>query len=175
MLGKGTDFWRKFVRGALRYSWRRIVLNKAFTLIELLIVTAIVGTLGAIAIPLYTNYMDRTRDSQAMAEIGEMDSIVTRFRVERGIPPNSLGDVGLGGRLDPWGRAYGYQRIMGLTKAEMDAKAKTDRFLKPINSDFDLYSCGKDGSTTQNLNGASGRDDIVRANNGGFIGKAIDF
>ena len=175
MLGKGSGFRCQFLKGALRSGWRCLVLNKAFSLVELLIVVAIVATLGAIGVPLYTSYMDKARASQAIANIVDMESIITRFRLERGFPPNSLGDVGLAGRVDPWGRAYEYLRIEGLSKADMDAKARTDRFIKPINSDFDLYSKGKDGDTQQNLNGSKSHDDIVRANNGAFIGKASDF
>jgi general secretion pathway protein G len=145
------------------------------SLVELLIVLAIVAILGAIGVPLYTDYMNKARNSQAMAQISDMESIITRFRVEHGTVPANLGVVGLAGRVDPWGRPYEYVRIEGLTKAEMDAKARTDRFVIPINSDFDLYSKGKDGASSQNLNAASSRDDIVRASNGGFIGKASDF
>ena len=42
----------------------------------------------------------------------------------------------------------------------------------PINSDFDLYSMGPDGESSPPLTAKSSRDDIVRANNGNFIGTA---
>ena len=47
--------------------------------------------------------------------------------------------------------------------------------LNPVNSDFDLYSNGPDGVTQRNFGSGEGRDDIVRANNGGFIGVAEDY
>jgi hypothetical protein len=40
--------------------------------------------------------------------------------------------------------------------------------------DFDLYSVGKDGASSKQITGAKGRDDIIRAGNGGFIGLAKD-
>jgi general secretion pathway protein G len=45
----------------------------------------------------------------------------------------------------------------------------------PINTDFDLYSVGPDGNTQPPLTAPVSRDDIVRANDGRFIGKAEDY
>ena len=52
---------------------------------------------------------------------------------------------------------------------------RKDRFLVPINTDFDLYSMGADGASVGPLTSAVSRDDIVRANDGGFVGLASDF
>ncbi|MCP5251868.1 MAG: hypothetical protein H6939_09135 [Burkholderiales bacterium] len=45
----------------------------------------------------------------------------------------------------------------------------------PINSDYDLYSMGKDGASVSPLTAKASRDDIIRANNGRFIGRAADY
>jgi general secretion pathway protein G len=47
---------------------------------------------------------------------------------------------------------------------------RKDGRLNPLNTDFDLFSTGKDGDTTGPLNARASRDDVVRANNGAFIG-----
>jgi general secretion pathway protein G len=54
-------------------------------------------------------------------------------------------------------------------------KLRRDRNMNPINSDYDLYSMGKDGETSTQLNSTKGKDDIIRALNGEFVGLASDF
>ena len=46
--------------------------QKGFTLIELMIVVAIIGILAAIAIPQYQNYIAKSQVSRGMAEMGAM-------------------------------------------------------------------------------------------------------
>jgi general secretion pathway protein G len=45
----------------------------------------------------------------------------------------------------------------------------------PVNSTFDLYSLGPDGKSSPPFTAAPSQDDIVRANDGGFIGLASDY
>ncbi|NWF92941.1 MAG: prepilin-type N-terminal cleavage/methylation domain-containing protein [Syntrophaceae bacterium] len=145
------------------------------TLIELLVVVGIVGILAAAGVPVYRGYIEKARNNQAIVDITEMESVIVRFMVENQVPPNNLNQVGLGNRLDPWGRPYEYLRIQGVDKNEIKEKWRKDHFNVPVNTDFDLYSMGKDGKSESPFTAHHSRDDIVRANNGRFIGLAKDY
>jgi general secretion pathway protein G len=86
-----------------------------------------------------------------------------------------LDEVELTNRIDPWGNPYQYLVILGKKKSEVAGKWRKDRFLVPINSDFDLYSMGKDGKSQPPLTANASHDDIVRANNGEYIGEASKY
>ena len=77
--------------------------------------------------------------------------------------------------LDPWGRPYIYYRFPESHGQAPPSGARRDRFLVPVNSDYDLYSQGKDGQTSIPFTARASRDDVVRANDGGYIGLASGF
>ena len=54
-------------------------------------------------------------------------------------------------------------------------KPRKDRFLVPINSDYDLYSMGPDGKTNEPLTNPVSKDDIIRASDGAYVGVAENF
>ena len=63
-----------------------------------------------------------------------------------------------------------YLVIFGKKKNEVAGKWRKDRFLNPLNNDFDIYSMGRNEATKKPLTAKASWDDIVRANNGEFIG-----
>jgi general secretion pathway protein G len=150
---------------------RRRESNRGFTLIEVLLAITLLAVLGGIALPLYQGYRERVREHQAATEIAAMSAAVQRFQLERRELPGALEDAGLGGRLDPWGRPYRYYNV----EANGRGGARKDRRLNPLNTDFDLYSLGKDGRTRPQISQRDSEDDIIRASNGRFVGKAIDY
>ena len=143
-----------------------------FTVIELLIVLAIIATLTAIAIPSYINSRNKAKIAMAISDIKLIEKDIFEFCAESGQLPDSLSDLGLAQFSDPWGRPYQYLRIDGGTTPGLNGKRRRDKNANPVNSDFDLCSLGRDGSTTAQFSGKNARDDVVRANNGRFYGLA---
>ncbi len=127
---------------------------------------AIVGTLAAIAIPAYVSYVEKARVVHAVAEIKVIAQHLDAYDPENGLFPPSLVEVGRDGDRDPWGNPYVYTNLDGLPPGA----ARKDKFLVPLNSDYDLYSPGKDGKTQLALTAPVSRDDVIRANDGAFIG-----
>ena len=69
--------------------------QKGFTLIELMIVIAIVGILAAVALPAYQDYTVRARMSEPLALLGEAKINVTEYYVANGTLPSSAAQAGI--------------------------------------------------------------------------------
>ncbi|WP_340642186.1 pilin [Photobacterium damselae] len=80
--------------------------QKGFTLIELMIVVAIIGVLSAIAIPAYQDYVKR---SEAATALGTVRSLLTNIDLaeqEKGAFPDGaqgLADIGASATMNPLG------------------------------------------------------------------------
>ncbi len=146
--------------------------QRAFTLFELLIVVAIIGILAAVAWPSYQHYVNQARIAQAKAEIRIIESKLERYYAEQLRYPETLAHIGLGDMRDPWGNLYRYLRI---TPTTTRGQLRKDRNLVPINSDYDLYSMGRDGASVSPLTARPSRDDVIRASDGRFVGLAADY
>jgi type IV pilus assembly protein PilA len=67
-----------------------------FTLIELMIVVAIIGILAAIAIPQYSNYVARTQASEAFSLFAPVKLATALYYQENGKLPTSNAKAGVG-------------------------------------------------------------------------------
>lgn len=240
-----------------------------FTLLELMIVVAILSVIAAIGVPNYVSALRTARVGKAKHELRALATAVDQFRASNaGQLPLTLYQVGFGGKVDPWGLPFCYlnyadgtgdglawavaaglvdpsafttsggggggslpgaiglglllhwwpqgggyrptdlaavraraavieeQLGRALTSLEFDALVSSfastgrfeiylgvvaedtrrrDRYLLPLNTDYDLFSLGPDGRTSVSLSHAIAKDDVIRANNGGFFGVAADY
>jgi general secretion pathway protein G len=142
-----------------------------WTLVEMILALSIFATLLAIARPSVLEYVNQARIAKAIADIQAIQSDLAGPELLDGQLPATLAEIGWAGMVDPWGEPYEY---LVYTWANQNDQRK-DRFLKPINSSYDLYSKGEDGETQKQLNAPDSLDDIVRANDGAFIGLAAKF
>lgn len=151
-----------------------MVRSKGFGLLELVIVLVIAGLLATIAFPAYNSYTERARVARAIGDIGSLSLEIERFRLQNDDQiPASLDELTMDVPVDPWGRPYDYLNILGAGPGK--GGLRKDGALNPLNTDFDLYSRGKDGDSKGPLSAKASRDDIVRANNGAFIGLGEDY
>ncbi len=146
--------------------------ENGFSLVELLIIAAMLATLVSIAVPIYARALDSARMAHAVAEIQTLQKEIFVYDVQTGNLPLTLEDIDRERLTDPWGTPYEYLNFSGI---KGKGKMRKDRFLVPLNSRYDLYSKGPDGKSTPPLTAKASRDDIIRANDGSFVGPASEF
>lgn len=150
----------------------RLQSRRAFTLIEVLAALSIIGLLIGLAYPRLQEATNQARIARAIGDLRAMTIELNNLD----FPPTSLAAIGRLGKLDPWGRPYVYYKFPPRKSAKAAPPgARKDRFLVPINSYFDLYSVGKDGGSAVALTAKMSQDDIVVANDGGFVGLASKY
>lgn len=147
--------------------------GRGFTLIEMLITVAMLITLAAIGYPIYQSYLDRARNTAAISDISVLQLKIKVYEEDGGKIPDDLSDLGWN-QPDPWGNPYQYLNFANAGPS-WKGKARKDRFLVPLNSTYDLYSSGKDGQSKPPLTAKTSHDDIIRANDGAFVGLASMF
>jgi general secretion pathway protein G len=152
---------------ALRGRAARRRRHRGFTLVELILAVTIVGILGTLAIVGFQGYRDRIKLDQAVSDLVMLSVSIGEFKADNRRFPADLAEIGKDAMLDPWGHAYQY---VDHSDGSKTGQWRKDKNIHPINTDFDLCSMGKDGKSVAPLTANPSRDDIIRANDGAFVG-----
>jgi general secretion pathway protein G len=152
---------------ASRKARRRGALHFGFTLIEVMLTVTIAGILLTLIATMYQSYRNRVDVNRAVSDIMVISASVAEFNKEYDRFPLTLAEIGKDSMRDPWGAAYAY---VNHADASGRGSFRKDKNIVPINSDFDVWSNGKDGASAPALTANPSRDDVIRANDGGFFG-----
>lgn len=176
---KGFDVIYGFIPGGLEvfcYKWSgkpiRTRISAGLTLLEILLALVILGLLFGIAIPSYKEYFEKQKRMEAINDIKALSISIDAYMLDHDkVYPASLAQIGNENFLDPWGNPYQYYDFASKGKGG----SRKDKNLNPLNTDYDLYSKGKDGQSQKPLPPKVSHDDIIRANNGRYVGLASDY
>ncbi|HFA4046179.1 TPA: pilin, partial [Neisseria gonorrhoeae] len=120
-------------------------LQKGFTLIELMIVIAIVGILAAVALPAYQDYTARAQVSEAILLAEGQKSAVTEYYLNNGKWPKNNGAAGV---ASPASDIKGkYVQSVTVANGVVTAQMKSDGVNKEIkNKKLSLWAKRQAGS-----------------------------
>ncbi|ENV8430204.1 pilin [Neisseria gonorrhoeae] len=119
-------------------------LQKGFTLIELMIVIAIVGILAAVALPAYQDYTARAQVSEAILLAEGQKSAVTEYYLNHGIWPKDNTSAGVASSSSIKGK---YVEKVEVNNGVVTAQMKPDGVNNEIkNKKLSLWAKREDGS-----------------------------
>ncbi|EMU3207020.1 pilin, partial [Neisseria gonorrhoeae] len=119
-------------------------LQKGFTLIELMIVIAIVGILAAVALPAYQDYTARAQVSEAILLAEGQKSAVTEYYLNHGEWPKDNGSAGVASASEIKGK---YVEEVKVENGVVTAQMKPSGVNKEIKGKkLSLWARRQDGS-----------------------------
>lgn len=138
-------------------------MQKGFTLIELMIVVAIIGILAAIALPAYQDYTARSQMSEALSLAGGARTAVTEFWTTQGSFPSSNASAGLANAADITG-SYVASVNVGGTPGTIIATMNTNGVASGIGGQTLTLSAVTTAGSIEWVCKSSAADKLVPAN-----------
>ncbi|WP_028323672.1 type IV pilin protein [Desulfatirhabdium butyrativorans] len=121
-----------------------------FTLIELMIVVAIIGILAAIAIPNFMNYQCKAKQSEAKSNLGNIRTAEEAYYAEKDSYGATLGDIGFSVKgTDKQSYSYGLAASGTGTTAAFTATAGATAGGKLVG---DVWTINQEGALTNTTN-----------------------
>ncbi len=163
---------RKNSRERSIYKFVATLSNQSgFTLVELIVICAILGVLASLAIPVYSSNVDKAKNTRAISDLREIEREIQAYFMENNAIPTGLNKINRDTLKDPWGTLYIY------TPNPLLADALKGTFPLALNRslDYDLYSKGSNRDSTPIYDAQKCDDDIVRASDGSYIGLRSKF
>jgi len=136
--------------------------QQGFTLIELMIVVAIVGILAAIALPAYQDYVIRSKVSEALAAAGACKTSVADYTANKGTLPSDLTASGCSNNASQYvaslGVVSGVITVTTSSLTELGAAASTTVLLSPntniTNNAITAWTCSAGSIPSKYLPGS---------------------
>ena len=137
---------------------------------------AVGALLLAIAIPSYQEIVERQRVGRCARDLMMISQLIEKHRTTNDFaPPMNLAELGGGlPQRDPWGFDYRYLNFKAGIPG-VKGMIRKDHNLHPLNTEFDLYSVGPDGTSAPALTATVSQDDVIWARDGGYVGIARDY
>jgi len=134
------------LKGQMRISFNGREMKKeqqGFTLIELMIVVAIIGILAAIAIPAYQDYTIRAQISEGLTLAGGAKAALSEYYFDRGAWPTDNDEAGLADKHDIIGK---YTEHVEVEDNVIEIKFGYDAHTTIFDEKIELTAFDNDGS-----------------------------